>query len=231
MVARGVQKIFSEVSRRYELVNHIITLGLDTIWRRRAANLAVADGGGRWMDVCSGTGEMALYLSRRARNGEMVVSADFSSVMMAEALAKPEASHISFVLADVRAMPFNDDTFDLITISFGTRNINLSRETLTGCFSEFHRVLRRGGRFVNLETSQPPSGLARRLFHMYIRLVVKSLGRFVSGSKAGYAYLAHTIPRFYAADELADIMRQAGFAEVDYSRMVFGAVALHRAVK
>jgi demethylmenaquinone methyltransferase/2-methoxy-6-polyprenyl-1,4-benzoquinol methylase len=122
---------------------------------------------------------------------------------------KGETREIRFTLADASHLPFPNETFDLVTISFATRNINVSKKTLLERFREFHRILRRGGRFVNLETSQPPSWLVRRAFHLYVRLTVKRLGSRISGSSAGYAYLAQTIPRFYNAMELADLMRQA----------------------
>jgi demethylmenaquinone methyltransferase/2-methoxy-6-polyprenyl-1,4-benzoquinol methylase len=96
---------------------------------------------------------------------------------------------------------------------------------------EFHRILKPGGRFVNLETSQPSSRLIRRIYHLYVRLTVKRLGSRISGSKAGYAYLAQTIPRFYNAGELAEIIRQAGFSRVSIHSMLFGAAAIHKAVK
>jgi demethylmenaquinone methyltransferase/2-methoxy-6-polyprenyl-1,4-benzoquinol methylase len=128
-------------------------------------------------------------------------------------------------------LPFADQSLDLITISFATRNINLSKDTLIQTFAEFHRVLRPGGRFVNLETSQPTSSIVRRGFHLYIKLFVRSIGAFISGSRAGYAYLAHTMPRFYPAEELADLMRQAGFHQVTYQKMFLGVAAIHLGIK
>lgn len=230
-MSKGLRNVFSEVAGRYELVNHAMTWGLDIVWRRKAARLAAAQGGTRWMDMCSGTGEMAVYLDRLAGGKAEVVAADFSMPMISKAAAKPDAQKVLFTLADAKSLPFPDASFDLVTISFATRNMNLDRENLTRCFSEFHRVLRPGGRFVNVETSQPPSGLVRKLFHFYVRITVKPLGRIISGSSAGYTYLSRTIPRFYEAEELADIMRQAGFPKVGFQRMMFGVVAIHQAVK
>jgi demethylmenaquinone methyltransferase/2-methoxy-6-polyprenyl-1,4-benzoquinol methylase len=118
-----------------------------------------------------------------------------------------------------------------VTISFATRNINVSKKILVERLKEFQRILKPGGRFVNLETSQPPSRLIRRIFHLYVRFTVNRLGSGISGSKAGYAYLAQTIPRFYYAGELAEIMRQAGFTRVSIHPMLFGVAAIHRGVK
>ncbi len=169
---KGIQKIFSEASHSYELINHILTWGLDIRWRRKSVKSAAVEGGTRWMDICSGTGETAAYLTRLAKNGTTIVSADFCFEMLYEATKKPEADRIAFTLADAGNLPFSDETFDLVTISFATRNINVNRDALLQCFREFYRILKPGGRFVNLETSQPASALIRRLFHLYIRFVM-----------------------------------------------------------
>ena len=228
---KGIQRIFSEVPHTYELVNHVLTFGLDILWRRKAVRIGTVGGGGRWLDVCSGTGETAVYLSRLAKGKTMVAAADFCIPMIRKATEKPEANRIMFTLADASALSFRDGTFDLITISFATRNINVKYDTLVKCLAEFYRVLKPGGIFVNLETSQPPSRLIRRLFHLYARLIVRWVGYIISGSRAGYRYLSHTIPRFYSADEFANIIRQAGFTKVNFRHTIFGLVAIHKAVK
>jgi demethylmenaquinone methyltransferase/2-methoxy-6-polyprenyl-1,4-benzoquinol methylase len=230
-MSKGVQRIFSQVSHTYELVNHILTFGLDVLWRRKAARIAVSGGGSRWLDVCSGTGETAAYLQRASKDIVDVITADFSLPMTRLAARKHEASRIEMTLADVKQLPYPDNSFDLVTISFATRNINKNRELLIEYFQEFKRVLRPGGRFLNLETSQPSSRLIRWLFHLYVRLTVKSLGSLISGSKTGYAYLSYTVPRFYPAEELEDILRDAGFSRVTSQRMTLGLAAIHLGVK
>lgn len=230
-MTNGLRKIYFEISPTYELVNHAMTCGLDVIWRRKAARLAAARGGTLWLDVCSGTGEMASYLSRLSKQEANVIAADFSAPMIREAAKKPQASRIGFVMSDAKHLPFSDGTFDLVTTSYATRNMNTSRSDLTRCFAEFHRLLKPGGRYVSLETSQPRWTPIRKMFHLYVRLTVRPLGFIISGSRTGYAYLSHTIPRFYSAEELADVLRGAGFAEVSFQRLVFGAAAIHTATK
>lgn len=225
-----IRNIFTEVPHTYELVNHVLTLGMDIVWRRRAARMAVEDGGTHWIDVCSGTGEMAVYLQKLAKDSQ-VYSADFTPAMLQKAAEKPKGRHIHFIISDVKALPIPDNSFDLITISFATRNINLNREALLKAFREFHRILKPGGRFVNLETSQPKSPLIRRIFHAYVKGLVLPVGSRISGSKPGYAYLAQTIPRFYEADELSAILSEAGFKNVLIKKMVFGIAAIHRSIK
>ena len=226
----GIRKIFNEVAPTYERVNRVLTLGLDGRWRKKAARAAAQAGGKLWLDVCSGTGNMAQNLARLAPLGTKVVALDFSPAMLRLASEKPEAQ-AAFVMSDVKNLPFPSDRFDLITISFATRNINLSRDLLLCTFQEFRRVLAPGGRFVNLETSQPESEVVRKVFHLYVRAMVKPVGYRLSGSKAGYAYLASTIPRFYGADDLSDLLGQAGFRTVGNRPLFFGAAAIHTAIK
>ncbi|MBN2601712.1 MAG: ubiquinone/menaquinone biosynthesis methyltransferase [Candidatus Marinimicrobia bacterium] len=228
---KGIQKIFSEVPKTYELVNHILTFGLDILWRKKAVKIAVSQGGTHWLDVCTGTGETANYLVKKAERGTTVYAADFSLPMLSEARKKPNGNAIQFTLSDIKYLPFPDNTFDLITISFATRNINTSRDALETSFKEFYRVLKPGGRFINLETSQPESPLIRKIVHLFIKIFVKPIGSLISGSKAGYAYLSQTIPRFYPADELTSILRKSGFRTVHYISLLFGVAAIHESLK
>jgi demethylmenaquinone methyltransferase / 2-methoxy-6-polyprenyl-1,4-benzoquinol methylase len=228
---KGIQKIFGEVPRTYELVNHILTFGMDIIARRKAARMAVFEGGTFWLDACSGTGEMAANLVRLAEARTKIFAADFSAPMLAMAARKPEGKKINFVISDVGRLPFPDNSFDLITISFATRNINTSRENLIKTVAEFRRILKPGGRYINLETSQPSLWPVRKMMHIFVRLAVNPIGRLISGSKTGYAYLSQTIPRFYPPEKLASIIIEAGFAGVTYKRLFGGGIAIHKAVK
>ncbi|MGC9365365.1 MAG: class I SAM-dependent methyltransferase, partial [Fidelibacterota bacterium] len=129
-MSSGIQKIFTEIPKTYELVNHILTLGFDVLWRKKAVKIAVKQGGSHWLDVCTGTGETANYLAEKADKETTVYAVDFSLPMLTEATIKPNGKRIHFTLSDVRQLPFPDNTFDLITISFATRNINTSRNAL-----------------------------------------------------------------------------------------------------
>jgi len=174
---------------------------------------------------------MAVYLSRLAEEETIVFAADFSIPMLNKTSEKRGTDRIIFTMADANRLPFRSNAFDLITLSFATRNITASRDALIQTLREFRRILKPGGRLVNVETSQPPSKLFAWLFHAYVRLFVKPIGLIISGSRAAYAYLSHTIRRFYGADELAEVMGQAGFSQVSFRRMVCGVAAIHRGVK
>jgi ubiquinone/menaquinone biosynthesis C-methylase UbiE len=153
--------------------------------------------------------------------------------MLSRAAARDGRRRIAFALGEAQALPFADAAFDVLTVSFATRNLNLSTEALEAAFREFHRVLRPGGTFVNVETSRPPNPLVRAVFRLYVRLLVRPLGRLVAGQagRAGYAYLATTIPRFHAAGDLASILSRAGFREVSFRRLLLGAAAIHASVR
>jgi len=230
-MSKGVLKVFSEVAHHYELVNHVLTFGLDIPWRTRAAQVAASGGGALWLEVCSGTGEMAVNLKKFAGSDTKIVVSDFSMPMISRASVKKELSEASISLADSQHLPFPDNTFDLVAISFATRNITPNREKLSMFLREFHRVLKPGGRFINLETSQPSAAPIRLAFRFYTKQVIKLVGRIISGSKTGYAYLAHTVPRFFNANDLSDILYESGFSKVNFVTMTLGAVAIHRAVK
>ena len=151
--------------------------------------------------------------------------------MLEEARKKPEAARIAFISCDIKALPFPDESLDLITMSFATRNINLSREALVRSIAEYYRVLKRGGRFINLETSRPSSAVMRKLRDLYVKLFVEFVGSRISGSRTAYGYLARTIPRFYPPEELAAIIREAGFEKATFQRLLFGAAAIHQGIK
>ena len=198
---------------------------------KKAARIAVHEGGTLWLDVCTGTGEMARYLSDFSADDVNIFAVDFSLPMLKRINDKRKESNIIPIIAEAGLLPLPDNSLDLVTISFATRNLNPRKEIMETYIGEFNRVLKPGGHFVNIETSQPSSKMIRKLFHFYIDKVVKSLGWFLSGSKAGYRYLSFTIPRFYAAEEFAQILSESGFAEVEYRQLFLGVSAIHVAKK
>jgi demethylmenaquinone methyltransferase/2-methoxy-6-polyprenyl-1,4-benzoquinol methylase len=229
-MSKPIQKLFAEVPKTYELVNHILTFGLDMLWRRKAAARAASGSGGIWLDMCSGTGEMAGYLERHRRRNGLVIGGDFCLPMLAEAHRKRRSRSITWLGTDAARLPFRDNALDLITVAFGTRNLHTSRRALLTIFREFRRVLKPGGRFVIVETSQPKSSLVRWAFHTYVRLFVKPVGQAISGSKTGYSYLSQTIRAFYGSEELRELLLESGFSTVSVQRLLFGVGAIHESV-
>jgi demethylmenaquinone methyltransferase/2-methoxy-6-polyprenyl-1,4-benzoquinol methylase len=230
-VNNDLERIYSEIPGRYEMANHVLTLGLDRPWRRRAALIAARRGGDRWIDLCCGTGEMAVQLKRLADRDCLLFGADFSMPMLSRARRKRETGEIHFLLSEIDALPFPDGSFDLVTVAFAARNIDRGGDTLLHSFREILRVLKPGGFFVNLETSQPRNPLARMLFRSYVRLMVRTVGGVIGGYREGYSYLSNSILRFHSREHLSGILRGAGFSEVESVPLLFGAAAVHTAVR
>ena len=235
---KGIQKFYSQISGSYELMNSLLTFGLDAYWRKKAVKMAIkrSPRAGRILDMCSGTGQTAAALrqSLPSTNNTQIIAADFSHHMLEIAMDRTDKKglhHIYFTLTDAINLPFADNMFDLITVTFATRNLAAAPGHLFKSFREFYRVLKPGGWFLNLETSQPPVKFIKRLFHLYVKLTVAPVGRRISGSKASYVYLSNSIRSFYSAKELAEILYKAGFETVTWKNLLFGAVALHQARK
>ena len=230
---KGIRNFFKTLPATYELINTILTFGMDAIWRRKAVRWAAKgrNGGGAWLDICTGTGQMARLSSKISSAESLVVGADFSHPMLVEAKRKSNGAPIQFSGADALHLPFGKQSFNCVTIGFATRNLNSIDGQLPQAYREFHRVLKPGGCFVNVETSQPKWRLIKFFFHLYVKLTVKPVGKIISGSSPSYAYLANSIRLFHDADQLKQILLDAGFSTVEYKRLLFGAVAIHKAVK
>ena len=228
----AVHDVFTPVAPAYRAINHALTFGLDGYWRRQAVRRALRGGPApaAALDVCTGTGETAALLQRLGRGKTVVTGVDFNAAMLREA-ERRAAGGIAFRQADATALPFTDGAFDVIAISFALRNLHVTTDRFTACLRECLRVLRPGGRLVTVETTQPPCAFVRWIVRRYVGLIVPRLGARLSGSRAAYAYLAGTIPRFHGAPELAAILRAAGFERVDYTYLTAGLVAIHEAVK
>ena len=223
---RNIRSLFSDLADTYEPANHILTLGLDILWRKQLMRLVSIEKGAV-LDLCTGTGETAANLRRKSGESVKIFATDFSWPMLSQAVKNHQEKSVFFSCSDVKQLPFRDESFDAVTLSFATRNLNLSREILTRTFSEIRRVLKPGGKFVNLETSQPPLRLIRMLAHAFIALFVRRIGARISGSQEGYTYLSETIRLFYDAETLREILLEAGFQTVKITRLFFGIAAIH----
>jgi demethylmenaquinone methyltransferase/2-methoxy-6-polyprenyl-1,4-benzoquinol methylase len=225
--ALEVRRMFGRIVRRYDLLNRLMSLGMDRRWRRAAAT-AARPAGALALDLGTGTGELALELRRQG--AAHVVGVDFAPEMLAAARAKAEAAaetDWSPVMGDALHLPFADETFDCLTNAFLLRNL----VDLPVAFAEMARVLKPGGRLVCLDMTQPPSGLFGALFRLYFRRLVPPLAGAVSGDLAAYRYLPDSVKGLPDAAALAVLLRDAGLAEVRVRRLGGGTVALHTALK
>jgi demethylmenaquinone methyltransferase/2-methoxy-6-polyprenyl-1,4-benzoquinol methylase len=229
MKARPLQKMFSGVPRRYDLINRIFTLGLDERWRAAAAEECLKDGAGRVLDLCTGTGDLAVRLASGAGAKSAVFGADFSVPMLDEARRKAEraGAAVRFTACDAAELPYRDSSFGVIGIAFAFRNLTYRNPGRGRYLSEILRVLAPGGKFVIVESSQPASRALRAIVHLYMKVAVSFAGGLVSGQRGAYRYLAHSAVNFFGPDELADLLLKAGFSRVEHRPLVFGAAALH----
>ncbi len=219
-----VQAMFTGIAGRYDLLNHLLSFGLDATWWRRMARASGAAPGRLLLDVAAGTGDSSVALARR---GAEVLSTDFTLAMLALGPAKfrrlgLEARIPGSVGADAQALPFADARFDGVTICWGLRNV----ERRDRAYAEFLRVLKPGGRLTVLEFSRPLPGL-RLLYDLYSRLVLPRLGAWISGNREAYAYLPASIRAFPDGPALAAELEGAGFARVTWRRLTGGIAALH----
>jgi demethylmenaquinone methyltransferase/2-methoxy-6-polyprenyl-1,4-benzoquinol methylase len=220
-----VREMFASIAPRYDAANRLLTGGVDERWRRRAVRELAPPAGGRVLDMCCGTGDLAFHLGRSDRTLS-VVGVDFCQPMLdvARKRALREAGGaLEFQVADVLALPFPDASFDGAIMGFSMRNVVDIVRTLR----EARRVLRPGARFVNLDVSKAPNPFFRRAFEFYFYHVVPLVGGIVGGSKGAYRYLPASLTNYPNADELAARYVTAGFRDVRFVRLAGGAVAVH----
>jgi demethylmenaquinone methyltransferase/2-methoxy-6-polyprenyl-1,4-benzoquinol methylase len=212
----SVRTMFDRIAPVYDVMNHVMTAGLDVRWRRLAAAAAVRSGD-RVLDAACGTGDLAIA-DLKAGAGK-VTGLDFSAKMLERARTKHAA--IEWVQGDMLALPFADETFDAATVGFGVRNV----ENLELGLRELRRVLRPGGRLAILEITQP-RGAMRPFYSLWFDRIVPVLGKVLPGGDA-YTYLPASVKRFPTAERLAELLREAGFADVRFKLMGGSIVALH----
>jgi demethylmenaquinone methyltransferase/2-methoxy-6-polyprenyl-1,4-benzoquinol methylase len=213
--AEGVRRMFDRIAPVYDVMNRVMTAGLDRRWRRITVDETVRPGD-RVLDACCGTGDLAI--AARA-HGADVVGLDFSERMLERARRKAPA--IEFVQGDVLALPFDAASFDAATVGFGVRNV----DDLEAGLRELRRVLRDGGRLGILEITTPRGALAP-FYRVWFDRVVPLLGKVLPGGSA-YTYLPASVRRFPAPDALAQLLEANGFTDVRYRTFAGGIVALH----
>lgn len=219
---REVAGMFDDVAQRYDVTNDVLSLGQDRIWRVATRKAVGARPGERVLDLAAGTGTSS---EEYADAGIDVVPCDFSTGMMA--VGKRRRPDLPFVAGDAMALPFADETFDAVTISFGLRNVADTERALR----EMLRVTRPGGRLVICEFSRPTWAPFRVVYETYLGQVLPRMAAAVSSNTEAYTYLAESIVSWPAQRDLATIVQRAGWRKVAYRNLSGGIVALHRAVR
>jgi demethylmenaquinone methyltransferase/2-methoxy-6-polyprenyl-1,4-benzoquinol methylase len=223
--------MFTQIAPHYDLLNHLLSLELDRVWRARTARKlkailsrpdAVA------LDLCCGTGDLAFAMAKKGK--ARVIGADFAHTMLVRAKAKSEAGaahKVPFLESDALNLPFADESFDLVTAAFGFRNLANYEEGLR----EMQRVLKPGGTIGILEFTEPPAGFFGDFYRWYFRKILPKLGGAISGDAAAYKYLPSSVARFFRPDELCALMRTVGLQNVEAAVWTGGTVALHTGVR
>jgi len=216
--------MFAGVAPRYDLLNHLLSLGIDRRWRREVVSGLDLEPGDRVLDVCCGTGDLALELAPRAH----CTACDFTWEMLTRAQQKSTraGAEIRLAGADALHLPFRSGTFDAVTVAFGVRNL----EDLTAGLRELRRVLRPRGALAILEFSHPSHPLLRGPYWLYLHGLLPLIGRVLSSRQGAYRYLADSIAGFADPEVLCRLLIDAGFRDARYRRLTGGIVAVHVAV-
>ena len=226
--------MFTAIPRHYDVINRVITLGMDKGWRLEAARECVSARPQKILDLCCGTGDLAITMASMMDYPAEIKGLDYSQPMLDIAAGKAaelKGKNISFVQGDASKLPFENNYFDLVGISFAFRNLTYKNPLAKNHLAEIVRVIKPGGRCVIVESSQPRNGLIRALDHFYFKTWVYATGALISGNKAAYRYLADSATKYYSPAELKELLINSGFKKTAYRPLLLGAAGIHTAVK
>ncbi len=225
-----VHGVFSRVANKYDIMNDLMSGGVHRLWKEAMMDWLAPRSGQRLLDVAGGTGDVAFRFLNRAKGARAVVC-DMTEAMLAAGRQRAEAEKLSecldWLVGDAMALPFQDNSFDVYTISFGIRNVTRIPDALT----EAYRVLRPGGRLMVLEFSQIPNDMMQKAYDLYSFNIIPVMGQIVAGDRDSYQYLVESIRKFPDQETFAGMIRAAGFGQVKYRNLTMGIAALHSAWK
>lgn len=223
---RGVRQMFDDIAGRYDLLNRVLSLGIDRRWRRFAVGQLNIPKNGLVLDIATGTCDVALEVAAQTDSSVQIVGEDFTQGMLVQGQAKLQqsqhGSRIMLVNAPCEAIPHPDNCFDGITIAFGIRNV-IDREA---GLREMVRVLKPGGRAVILEFSHPKNQLFRKIYYLYFQKILPAIGGMLS-KRSAYEYLPDSVLEFPAQADFADMMKNAGFSRVQHTDLTFGVATVY----
>jgi len=226
-----IRTMFAKIAGTYDAVNLVITFGLDSLWRRKAVRNCQSSG--IIVDLCCGTGDFLRDIARSAPKNSILIGLDFSREMLSKALRQErvKAKRKEFILADVSNLPFRDECIDSAGVSFSFRNLTYNNPQAELYLREILRVIRHGGRFVVVETSQPTSHPLRIALHLYQGKIVPLIGGLISRNKDAYRYLGDSAMNFYSAGSVRRMLLRYGFREVNYESLMLGIACIHTCTK
>ncbi|MGB5364167.1 MAG: bifunctional demethylmenaquinone methyltransferase/2-methoxy-6-polyprenyl-1,4-benzoquinol methylase UbiE [Aureibaculum sp.] len=224
-----VSEMFDNVSHNYDFLNRVMTLGIDIKWRKKVVQIVKEKNPETILDIATGTGDFAIMLSKL--NPKKIVGLDLSKGMLDIGIEKIKKKNldnlIEMVLGDSENLPFEDNSFDAITVGFGVRNF----EDLDKGLQEIYRVLKPNGIFVVLETSQPDNYLIKKLFNFYSKYIIPTIGKLFSKDKKAYTYLPESAAAFPYGKMFNNILEKNGFNNATNKPLTFGAASIYTATK
>lgn len=224
--AGRVRGVFGSVAAKYDVMNDAMSLGVHRLWKDAMMDWLAPRAGQRLLDVAGGTGDIAFRFLKRAGRGQATVL-DLTEPMLVEGRKRAEAlqmaERLDWVVGDAMALPFEDNSFDVYTISFGIRNVTRPEVALAEAF----RVLRPGGRLMVLEFSQIPNDLMQKIYDLYSFNIIPRLGQMIANDRDSYQYLVESIRRFPDQERFLQMLREAGFENAKYRNLSMGIACLH----
>ena len=224
-----VRRMFNNISRRYDFLNHFLSAGIDRRWRRRAIEISLLGAGNSFLDVACGTGDLSVEAA--GVNPGRIVGIDFAENMLRGFQVKKTKlgldGKVEIVQASAEELPFPDGTFDVTAVAFGARNFGDLRKGLI----EMRRVLKTGGRIVVLEFSKPKRFPVKQLYFFYFRRILPFVGRIVSGDKGAYMYLPNSVSAFPDGADFVEVMRRSEFKDVSSTILTFGIATAYCGMK
>lgn len=224
--AGRVQGVFTSVASKYDIMNDVMSMGIHRVWKDAMMDWLAPRPGQKLLDVAGGTGDISFRFLKRAGHGHSTVL-DITESMLVEGRKRAEAESMAesldWVVGDAMALPFDDNTFDVYTISFGIRNVTRPQEAL----NEAYRVLRPGGRLMVLEFSQLPNPLMQKAYDLYSFNVIPRMGQVIANDRDSYQYLVESIRKFPDQETFLGMVRKAGFENAKYRNLTMGVACLH----
>lgn len=221
-----VRNLFSDVANKYDIMNDVMSVGIHRIWKEAMMDWLAPRPGQRLLDVAGGTGDVSFKFLKRAGHGHATVC-DLTEGMLIEGRKRAEAAQMAdqleWVVGDAMALPFEDNSFDVYTISFGIRNVTRPQEAL----NEAYRVLKPGGRLMVLEFSQLPNPMMQKAYDLYSFNVIPRMGQVIANDRESYQYLVESIRNFPDQETFLGMVRAAGFEQAKYRNLTMGIAALH----
>lgn len=227
-----LKNMFSSINPPiYDQLNRIVTLSLDQLWRNLAAKKILKQNPSKVLDICCGTGDLSIAIAKNINKNKLdtqLIGADFCMPFLDYAKEKVQKLNldIQFIEADAANLPFESNTFDVVGISFAFRNLTFNNPNSEKYLSEILRVLKQGGRFILIETSQPQNAIIREIFHLYMRIIPPVAGLLLRQNKRAYAYFAGSVVNFFSKTTAVNLLQKAGFDVIVFKPYLFGAVAL-----